>query len=257
MIRQVILHCFFLHIYSFISIGIQCPDNEEYIECGSACQENCTYTPKFCTFQCVPGCFCKPGFVREIDDKSKCVPRSQCPCRVNEFFNDCGSACPDTCATKSQTCTKQCVPSCSCNNGFIRLNNQSNSPCIPESECNNTLCYDPNAEYTECGSTCPPTCDDERNPIRKFRICSTMCRRGCFCKQGFVLENNGKCVKPETCCQAIEGLYKKCSSACPQTCAHKKNVSCLLPCVSGCYCDKDYTRKNNKINSPCILKSTC
>ncbi|CAF0763606.1 unnamed protein product [Rotaria sp. Silwood1] len=163
-----------------ISSEIECPDNEEYNECGSACQENCTHTPTFCTLQCVPGCFCKEGFVRETDDKSKCVPRSQCSCPINEYFNECGSACPDTCAARFQSCTKQCVPSCVCKDGFIRLNNQTDSPCIPESECNNSLCYDLNAEYTECGSSCPQTCNDERNPIRKFRLCSAVCRSGCF-----------------------------------------------------------------------------
>jgi len=244
-------------MYLLILVEIQCPDNEEYTECGTACQESCTYVPKFCTYQCVSGCFCKKGFIRETDDRSKCIPRSQCSCGTNEFFNDCGSACPDTCEIRSQSCTRQCVPGCYCNNGFIRLNNQSNSPCIPISECNNSLCYDPNAEYTECGSTCPGTCDDERNPLQKFRICLRTCQPGCFCKKGFVLETNGKCVKPQSCCPIIKALYKTCGSACPQTCAIKKNVSCRLPCVSGCFCDKDYTRKNIRINSPCILKSTC
>ncbi len=240
-----------------IYIEIACPDNEEYNECGSACQENCTHGPEFCTYQCVPGCFCKNGFIRQTVDKSQCVPRSQCSCRVNEYFNDCGSVCPDTCAARSQSCTKQCVPDCFCNNGFVRLNNQSGSSCIPELECNNSLCHDPNAEYTECGSACPRTCHDERNPSRNFKVCRTKCQRGCFCKKGFVLGENGKCVKPEVCCLAIKGSYKRCGPACSQTCANKNRLFCFLPCVSGCFCDKDYIRKSNKINSPCILKTTC
>ena len=152
--------------------------------------------------------------MRETNDHSKCVPRYQCPCRVNEYFNDCGTACPDTCTDRSQTCTKQCVPGCVCNNGFVRLNNQTNSPCIPETECKNPLCYDPNAEYAECGSACPKTCDDERDPIRKFRGCAAMCRRGCICKKGFILEKNGTCVKPEACCHSINGSYQTCGSPC-------------------------------------------
>ena len=239
------------------SIEIQCSDNEEYNECGTACQENCTYTPEICTFQCVSGCFCKKGFVRESDEKSKCIPRFQCPCRLNEVFNECGSACPDTCAVRSQSCTKQCVPTCVCKSGFIRLNNRTNSPCIPETECNNTLCYDRNAEYTECGSRCPRTCDDERNPIRKFRICTNGCRRGCFCKKGFVLGDENQCVKAETCCQSMKGSYKTCAFACPQTCTSKMNIFCLLPCVSGCYCDYGYIRENYQMNSSCILTSKC
>lgn len=158
---------------------------------------------------------------------------------------------------RSQSCTKQCVPSCVCKDGFIRLNNRTNSPCIPEIECNNSLCYDQNAEYRECGSTCPRTCDDERNPIRKFRICTTICRDGCFCKKGFVLNDNKQCVKPETCCHSIQGSYKTCGLSCPRTCTNKINGFCLLPCVSGCYCDNGYVRKDNQMNSSCILKSNC
>ncbi|CAF0815420.1 unnamed protein product [Adineta steineri] len=236
---------------------IQCPVNEEYNECGTACQENCTHAPEICTYQCVQGCFCKKGFVRQTDDKSKCVPQSQCSCPINEFFNPCGSACPDTCTARSQSCTKQCIPGCFCKDGYVRLNNQSGSLCIHELECKNQTCRDPNAEYTECGSSCPRTCHDERNPVRKFRICPAICQAGCFCKKGFVLGNNGTCVKPETCCLAINGLYKTCGSTCPQTCKNKNNLFCHLPCASGCFCANDGVRKTNEINSPCILKTKC
>ncbi|CAF1939392.1 unnamed protein product [Rotaria magnacalcarata] len=246
-----------LFVVVHASTVTRCPDNEEYRECGSACQENCTHTPKYCTYQCIPGCFCKTGFVRATDDKSKCIPHSNCSCRANEFYNECGSACPDTCTDRSQLCTKQCIPGCFCKNGFIRLNNQTDSPCIPESECSNALCHDPNAEYTECGSTCPQTCDDERNPMLKFRVCPTVCRVGCFCKSNYVLGENGKCVKPETCCQMINGSYETCATVCPQSCTNKTSLYCFLPCVSGCFCDQDYTHKSNEINSPCVHKTTC
>ncbi|CAF1214853.1 unnamed protein product [Adineta ricciae] len=226
----------------------QCPENEEYNECGTACQESCTYKPSFCTYQCVSGCFCKKGFVRQTDDKSKCVPQTRCSCGVNEYFNDCGSACPDTCSARSQSCTKQCVPDCFCKDGFVRLNNRTESPCVPESVCKITLCEDPNAEFAECGSSCPRTCEDELNPLRKFRVCASTCRRGCFCKQGFVLGRNGKCVKPESCCRAINGLYKLCGSLCQQTCADENSFACLLPCASGCFCATDFVRENDNIN---------
>ncbi|CAF5052061.1 unnamed protein product, partial [Rotaria magnacalcarata] len=58
-----------LFVVVHASTVTRCPDNEEYRECGSACQENCTHTPKYCTYQCIPGCFCKTGFVRATDDK--------------------------------------------------------------------------------------------------------------------------------------------------------------------------------------------
>ena len=242
---------------SSMLVDIQCPENEEFNECGSACQTNCTYTPSFCTLQCVPGCFCKPGYIRQGNNQSPCVRRAQCPCRGNESFNICGTACPDTCAVRSQSCTRQCVPDCFCKPGFIRATNRSGSLCISLSQCNNSHCDDPNSEYAECGSACPRTCDGELNPTRKPRPCPAICRPGCFCKKGFVLSINGKCVKSEVCCLAIKGIYRTCGSACLQSCANINSSSCSLPCVAGCFCPQNSVRKSNETRSPCVLKSTC
>ncbi|GBL55597.1 hypothetical protein AVEN_49484-1, partial [Araneus ventricosus] len=52
-----------------------------------------------------------------------------------------------------------------------------------------------NAEYRECGSACPPTCEDRG----KKKICTLQCVSGCFCKKGFVKNNRGVCVKPQEC----------------------------------------------------------
>lgn len=236
---------------------IRCPINEEFNECGPACQTNCTRKPDICTLQCVSGCFCRAGFVRQTDEQSPCVPRHECPCRNNEFYNPCGSACPDSCASRSERCTKQCVPGCFCRQGFVLATNSSSSLCIPPNECQNQLCQDPNAEFTDCGPAFPPTCDDEINPIRKFRILPPICHSGCFCKKGFVLDHQNRCVRPETCCSIINGFYSKCSSACPQTCRTKKNVFCPFPCASGCFCAEDFVRRDSQSNSSCVSISSC
>jgi len=235
----------------------ECGDNEEYNSCGSACQANCTYTPQFCTLQCVASCFCKPGYVRESDKSSKCILRSECPCGKNEVFSKCGTACPATCAGEPGICTEQFVIGCVCEEGYVRKNNDKNSPCILKSQCGNSTCKDPNAEYTTCGSYCARTCDDERNPIQPPRLCPAVCIKGCFCKKGFVRENNGKCVPPEQCCRAINGIYKTCGPSCLQTCANKDNQVCPRRCTSGCFCDSNYVRQSNDTNSPCIPTSQC
>lgn len=55
---------------------------------------------------------------------------------------------------------------------------------------------DPNAVFTECLSSCEPTCD---NPYPE--ACTADCKgAGCMCKQGYVLnKENGKCVQLEDC----------------------------------------------------------
>ncbi|KAI8128878.1 Chymotrypsin inhibitor [Lucilia cuprina] len=52
----------------------------------------------------------------------------------------------------------------------------------------------PNQEYSTCISTCPPTCSNP-NP----RSCLFWCRSGCKCIKGFILNDNGDCVKPSDC----------------------------------------------------------
>ncbi|XP_055938654.1 actinia tenebrosa protease inhibitors-like [Argiope bruennichi] len=53
-----------------------------------------------------------------------------------------------------------------------------------------------NSHYEECGTACPLTCDNYENPPR---ACVLMCVSGCFCDEGYVKTEDGKCVKPERC----------------------------------------------------------
>jgi hypothetical protein len=50
------------------------------------------------------------------------------------------------------------------------------------------------AEYRECGTACPATCD---NPNQE--ICSDRCVSGCFCEEGLLLNSDGWCVTPAQC----------------------------------------------------------
>ncbi|GFY63523.1 chymotrypsin inhibitor, partial [Trichonephila inaurata madagascariensis] len=55
-----------------------CRSNEVYNQCGSACPPTCSDRGEnqICTLQCVAGCFCKEGLVR--DDEGECVKPEDC-----------------------------------------------------------------------------------------------------------------------------------------------------------------------------------
>ena len=51
-------------------------------------------------------------------------------------------------------------------------------------------------EYTNCGSSCPRTCDNFNDTI----ICTTDCWQGCECPSGTVIDvEKRKCVDPSQC----------------------------------------------------------
>jgi hypothetical protein len=78
--------------YQFIFVFFfqkDCGENENWNECGSACQRDITCQrlglrifgkpsgPTFCTLQCVPRCECAKGYVRRTSDM-KCILPEDC-----------------------------------------------------------------------------------------------------------------------------------------------------------------------------------
>ncbi|KAF8763266.1 Kunitz-type U19-barytoxin-Tl1a like protein [Argiope bruennichi] len=53
-----------------------------------------------------------------------------------------------------------------------------------------------NSHYEECGTACPITCKNYKNPPE---ACVLMCVSGCVCDEGHVKTEDGKCVEPEQC----------------------------------------------------------
>jgi hypothetical protein len=57
-----------------------CPENEEYQSCGSACPTTCQNMKagsQFCIAMCKTGCFCESSYVRN-NDNGKCVLPKDC-----------------------------------------------------------------------------------------------------------------------------------------------------------------------------------
>ncbi|KAJ8732218.1 hypothetical protein PYW08_014948 [Mythimna loreyi] len=123
-----------------------CDRENEYFECGSACDNECAtlgvQNKTNCPIKnivCNRKCYCEDGFAR--DDSGKCVPVEKCQpiCKgENEVFTDCMKSCPpDTCLSlvaffkcdSREPCKKGCV----CKPGYLRQH--PDSPCIPTCQC--------------------------------------------------------------------------------------------------------------------------
>nr|XP_042912441.1 tenascin-like isoform X1 [Parasteatoda tepidariorum] len=235
-----------------------CSKNEVYTECGSACPITCANLGKdqACTAQCVTGCFCQKGLVR--NDQGECVDPNQCPkppsktCGKHEVYTKCGSACPLTCANlgKDQACTAQCVEGCFCQEGLVR---NDYGQCVHPNQCAKHTCGK-NEVYSECGSTCPQTCANLGNN----EVCTSQCVKGCFCREGLIRNDEGVCVQPNQCpkhtCSKNE-VYTECGSACPITCANLgKDQACTAQCVTGCFCQKGLVRNDQ---GECVDPNQC
>ncbi|CAF3735630.1 unnamed protein product [Rotaria socialis] len=180
-------------------------------------------------------------------------------CGKNEKYA-CGSTCIETCTYKPAICVMSCEFGCFCANGYVRQSSSTDSPCIKRKECSKiviTPVCGKHEEYLQCGSACPPTCDDLRYPVPKpLKLCIELCKSGCFCTKGYYRAANGECVAPEKCCGSNE-RYNACGSACVETC-NKKPTGCTKQCVAGCFCGcSDYVRQSNTTGSACIHRDDC
>ncbi|CAI5451152.1 unnamed protein product [Caenorhabditis angaria] len=142
-----------------------CGDNETYQTCGSACEPSCdTPNPSFCTLQCVIGCQCDTGYVR--NSKKACVKYEQCT-ETSASSNSSATTSPNL----GQVLGSTTSPSFNC------AANETYSDC--HSPCTEAKC--PTSGTTEAVA------------------CITMCMQGCACKSGYVRNNQGECVLSEDC----------------------------------------------------------
>uniref|UniRef100_A0A7I4Z072 Trypsin Inhibitor like cysteine rich domain protein n=1 Tax=Haemonchus contortus TaxID=6289 RepID=A0A7I4Z072_HAECO len=241
-----------------------CPANEEFKDCGTACEPSCRNpNPEVCTEQCVVGCQCRSGFYR--NEQNVCV--SSCPgssttsstsnrtCPANEEFKPCGTACEPSCRNPNpEVCTEQCVVGCQCRSGFYRNDQNVCVSSCPDSQTppstSNRTCP-ANEEFKPCGTACEPSCR-RPNP----GICTLQCVIGCQCKSGFYRNDENVCVAN---CSGTGGCgvneeRKQCGTACEPTCA-QPNPPCTRQCVPDvCQCRQLYIRDSNNV---CVPKASC
>ncbi|KAK6758233.1 hypothetical protein RB195_015822 [Necator americanus] len=231
----------------------RCFVNEEFSECASPCEPTCKNpTPGVCSLQCVAGCQCKTGFLRNELGAcvNKCNNQTSKPiCGANEEFNECGSACEPTCREpRPIVCTLQCVIGCQCKSGFFR---DDRNECVAECDNASSNICAVNEEFKQCGTACEPSCE---NP--KPSVCSAQCVVNvCQCKSGFLRNSKEQCVEhcEEDPCPVTEER-KVCGTACEPTCSNPK-PKCTKQCINDvCQCRQGFIR-NSK--NQCIPTSAC
>jgi len=136
-------------------------------------------------------------------------------CAHNAERRTCGTACAPTCSnpTPGPICVLPCVNACFCKEGYLKA---ANGECVRPEECasvpripmqipqlNQFVVEEPKCgadeEYRQCGPSCVPTC---AMPLPK-PWCSLRCFPGCYCKEGFEKNEEGKCI-PATKCKLPE-----------------------------------------------------
>uniref|UniRef100_A0A0K0FZE5 Trypsin Inhibitor like cysteine rich domain protein n=1 Tax=Strongyloides venezuelensis TaxID=75913 RepID=A0A0K0FZE5_STRVS len=241
-----------------------CKENEHFEDCADSCIITCDNyhnPPQICPQDCLVGCVCNRGYIRDRQNK-KCVLPEDCPsnttlkCPKNERFNKCGTACPITCNNyynQPKECTLQCVAGCECSEGYIR--DKLTKKCVLPSNCSPDTKYEcpKNAHFEKCSTACPITCSNYNNPPK---YCTFQCRAGCACNEGFVYNektkqcvrssecSSGTTVEPETTPVCPKNMvYTKCKSACPPRCGIPANVTsiCTKECAGeGCECREPF-----------------
>ncbi|XP_071504940.1 zonadhesin-like [Diadema antillarum] len=221
------------------------------MECGTACEPSCENPdPQFCTFQCISGCFCEEGQVKNGDE---CIMLEDCPnvqeanCTGGKEFQACGPACEQTCSSPVDLlCIAMCQPGCFCPEGTILLD-QDSDVCVPVEDCPNP-----------CGSNsplvpynCRPVC----------RVCNQIsqtcggCEEGCGCPDDLYLDGD-KCVPQDECstpeCPAGQEFHL-CGTSCEATCEDPDPQICTSQCVSGCFCPPGLVKNGDE----CVMLQDC
>lgn len=116
----------------------------------------------------------------------------------------------------------------------------------------------PTSEYRFCNKACGPTCAVP-HPIR---LCPQTCESGCFCKEGYLRNENNECVPSKDCARSTADKclketeeFQECAG-CDDQCDDddKQQKICNRMCAPGCACKKGLVRDSKQ---RCIPKTEC
>ena len=184
-----------------------------------------------------------------MDDDGNCILKEKCPLvcpKENQEFRDCGTNCGNRCSDPVDiVCAAVCSPGCYCKDGY-KLDDDGN--CILEDECSNNndviglVCPKENQKWYDCEGS-------DSDDI----ICSTVCSSGCYCKNGYKLDNDGNCILENECsnnnvCPKKNQKWYDCEGS------DSDDIVCATVCSSGCYCKNGYKLDNY---GNCILENQC
>ncbi|XP_075980494.1 von Willebrand factor-like isoform X2 [Anticarsia gemmatalis] len=183
----------------------ECPVNEEYRFCEN-CHRSCDNPNPICPAQCIRGCFCKDGLLR--NEQGKCVKPEECKnaemslgnpqtptiedCAPDEEYFSCGW-CEPSCSYPQPTCPhKMCTTGCLCRPPLLR---HHSGHCVEQKNCNAQKCTQPGEEYV-----CRYGCEARCGPRRFCMLRARRCVLGCHCKLGLYRETaTGLCVTKDQC----------------------------------------------------------
>jgi hypothetical protein len=173
--------------------GIHCPGGQIYQVCGNTCARSCydiSWNPQ-CRKQCVEGCNCPEG--QTIDPATgECIPVDRCVCQHGGVEYPAGF--------KEVRAGNKGLELCLCHNALwqCRLATPQESEEFPKTGAMIAGCSRVgNQEFTTCEPVEPVTCKNMHNPPQ---YSPAICRPGCRCKKGYVLDSHTKkCIKPVDC----------------------------------------------------------
>ncbi|XP_066462558.1 zonadhesin-like isoform X3 [Eleutherodactylus coqui] len=269
----------------------QCPKNQEWSECGTACPNNCENVGnknRICPKYCKGGCVCREPLVFQSGSSGPCVLPEDCPkinpvpspkptehkCLENQEWKDCGTVCPARCNIIGHMlfkCPNTCKPGCFCKEPYIFKSGTSGS-CVLRKDCpkiNPVTSPKPtvhkcpkNQHWEDKGTACPYNCQNVGAKIK----CTADTVAGCFCDKEYVFQSGGSgpCVLIKDCPKPPENKCPKnqhwtdCGTACPSNCEGEKNppAACIDLCVPGCFCNKGYIFQSGSSGS-CVLPQDC